>query len=113
MKRNADSPNLDSHRNGPMSNAERQRRYRNRKRGGPPRGRWAGHISVAKQAEAVGASRSMLFMAKWICKHAPDLVSEIEAGTLKVYTSYYRRRDQMAMEIASQLDKTEGAVDER
>jgi hypothetical protein len=56
-----------------MTNAERQKRYRDRKRCGPLVGRWHGH-RTAKQfgaenptGERVG--RSMVFMIAWLQRH--------------------------------------------
>lgn len=81
---------MNDQRNGTMTNAERQKRYRDRKRGGPPRGRWTGHISVASRAKALSVSRTMIFMARWIAEHAPDVATQIERGELKVGPEYRR-----------------------
>lgn len=71
-----------------MSNAERQRQYRNRKRGGPPVGRWAGHLAKRKIAEAYHISRTLLVYSGWIAKHAPELVQDLEAGRARVTPTY-------------------------
>jgi len=80
-----------------MSNAERQKRYRDRKRGGPPRGRWYGHGPVlnAKQHFAVhGCSRTTLFMGRWLWEHAPDAAEDILDGSseAKVSPTYRKLR---------------------
>jgi hypothetical protein len=72
LERNADRSPEDAQRNGncrPLTNAERQQRYRDRKRGGPPQGRWAGYVTLQR---TLGISRSSAHMARWIYRHAPD-----------------------------------------
>ena len=98
-ERNADSPSVDSHRNGPMSNAERQRRYRDHQRGGPAVGRWHGHVPAERTAAGWGISRAMLFMASFVLDHAPELEAEIMAGTLRLTRAYklVRRQHDMAV----------------
>jgi hypothetical protein len=76
-----------------LTNAERQKGYRDRKRGGPPAGRWAGRSSLAKIARSVGTSRTRLFMIRWISAHAPEVLDQTvnrgEPG-LKITPTYYR-----------------------
>ena len=111
MKRNDDSPLVDAKRNTPVTNAERQRRYRDRKRGGPSCGRWPlGYVTIAQTARLQGVSRSMLFMARWLRMYAPDVIPKVESGELKVTPIYQRRRSQLAMQIAKQL--VEGGRDD-
>jgi len=102
MRCNGESPLVDCQRNAPLTNAERQRRYRDHKRGGPPVGRWHDHVSVAAVAKSQGIGRSLLFMASWLQRFAPDLIPQLERGELKVTQAYYRRRDQLAMQAAMQ-----------
>lgn len=74
-----------------MTNAERQKRYRDKKRGGPVEGRWSvGHLTVADQAKLVQVGRTSVFMAMWISKYAPDAAQGLTAGTLKVTPTYKR-----------------------
>lgn len=63
-----------------LSDAERQKRCREKKRGGPPVGRWAGHISLAKIAAAVGIKKSTLAMLRWIERHAPDVLPGLDGA---------------------------------
>lgn len=91
-KSNADRPKLDDSRNGSMTNAERQRRYRDRKRGGPPRGRWAGHLPAFLLAKSQGTSRSYMYYASWILDHASDVADAIEAGDGNLAVAYERLR---------------------
>ncbi len=90
-ERNADSSPVNDHRNGPMTNAERQKRYRDKLRGGPPVGRWACHLSVAKAAQIQGIGRTMIFMAGWISKYAPEYEEQIISGKIKALTPLYHR----------------------
>jgi hypothetical protein len=65
-----------------MTNAERQRRYRDKKRGGPPQRQCAGSLTEA--AKAAGLKRTTLWMLLWINKHAPDVdLDRISASTPK------------------------------
>jgi hypothetical protein len=74
-----------------MTNAERQKQYRDRKRGGPPVGRWHGHDSAAKWAERLGIGRSQWLMIRWICRHAPDVHDEFAKDEkLKITPTYHR-----------------------
>jgi hypothetical protein len=91
-----------------MTNAERQKRYRDRQRGGPPVGRWQGHLSTAKIAKAQHISRTMVFMARWVMKHAPDLVQALESGELKMAPTYRRLRGQYIMAMAKALESKHG-----
>ena len=102
MRCNGESPLVDCPRNAPLTNAERQRRYRDRKRGSPPVGRWQGHTPAAALAKSQGIGRSILFMASWLQRFAPDLIPQLERGELKVTWAYYRRRSQLAMQAAKQ-----------
>jgi hypothetical protein len=81
------------------SNAERQRAYRNRKRGGQPVGRWPGR-STADMAKQAGLGRTTAFMFNWLSKHAPDALSDFYAGRAKISTAYRRLRKQMLAEHA-------------
>jgi hypothetical protein len=75
-----------------MTNAERQKRYRDRKRGGPPVGRWAGGVSVAFAAKEMDVGRTIVFMNRWIDRHAPDIVPILLAGGAKTTPTYNRLR---------------------
>jgi hypothetical protein len=72
------------------SNAERQKAYRDRKRGGPPEGRWAGHVSHDALAQALQVGRTMLFMLAWIDKHAPEIAADIKRSKGKISPIYRR-----------------------
>jgi hypothetical protein len=89
--RNADSSQMNDSRNA-MTNAERQRRYRDKRRGGPPVGRWPNGAVVARIAKAQNVSRTMIYMAGWIVKHAPDVAPLIEAGKIRLTPTYKRLR---------------------
>ena len=59
--------------------AERQRAYRDRKRGGPPRGRWVHedgrpYVSAAKRGGRFGISRNTQLKLDWLARFYPDLV---------------------------------------
>src|SRR5437870_2773322 len=95
IRRNAERPLENNHRNGAMSNAERQRRYRDRNRGGPPKGRWAGHQSLETQAQASlpqRLSRSSVYMLRWITGHAPDVLPALFADLNDAESRRSRRR---------------------
>ena len=91
-ERNADSPSVDCQRNGPLSNAERQRRYRDRRRGGPPVGRWDGHMSVKATLAVFPVGRSFYYMTRWLRKYAPEVIPDLEAGKAKITPTYQRVR---------------------
>src|SRR5262245_52778311 len=88
-----------------MTNAERQKRYRDKQRGGPPLGRWHGHTATSKIAKALNASRTMFYMGQWIAGHAPDMASKIETGEAKVTPIYNRLRIQYIMALARASQK--------
>lgn len=96
--RNGDSPFVDGQRNVPLTAAERQRRYRDRKRGGPAKGRWAGHVSAKVFASQWAISRSTLFMSQRIRKLSPDLTKEVEGGRMRVGRAYRILRLAIRME---------------
>lgn len=87
------------------SNAERQRQYRDRQRGGPPKGRWHGHTKAADIARSQHVSRASLFMAEWILKHAPDVVPDCDAGKVKITPTYRRLRQEYIMALARAMEK--------
>ncbi len=103
--RNADSSPVNDKRNGPMTNAERQKRYRDKLRGGPPQGRWAGHTSTAKRGEAIRISRTMIFMCSWVCKHAPEYEGQFAAGKTKVSPLYRRLKHEYDAKLFKALCK--------
>jgi hypothetical protein len=95
-ERNADGTPVNDHRNAggeATTNAGRQRRYRDRKRGGPPRGRWCGH-KTAQQFAPAGWRRTKVFMGLWIIRHAPDLfdprTGQIDCGEHRTVTALYK-----------------------
>ena len=94
MKRNDDSSPANDKRNGSMTNAERQKRYRDKKRGGPPKGRWAGHLTVAEIAQRAGVSRTKIFMCSWIKKNAPEYFDGIKDGEIKIGPLYRQLKDE-------------------
>ena len=77
-----------------MTNAERQKRYRDRKRGGPPRGRWGDHgWTQAQLAAGLGIGRTMVCMVHWLGEcGALEELRKIEAGRGKVTPIYKRLR---------------------
>src|SRR5436190_17915550 len=91
----------------PMTNAERQRGYRDRRRGGPPKGRWAGHVSIATTAKVHDTSRTLLVMGVWILRYAPDEAPALDAGTAKTTPTYRRLRNEYIMAVAKALSKTD------
>ena len=88
-----------------MTNAERQKRYRDRKRGGPPAGRWAGHTSLTKVAKSSQLGRTTLWMLGWISRHAPDLEPALAADEIKIAPTYRRLRREY-LEAVTQADAT-------
>jgi hypothetical protein len=77
---------------GRQSNAERQKRWRDRNRGGAPVGRWPeGYVSVARQAKVFQVGRTLMFMSRWILKHAPEFEAPILSGEIKRVTPLYRK----------------------
>lgn len=93
-----------------MTNAERQKRYRDKKRGGPPVGRWGGRVPVKTAAEVYKVGRTLIFMSSWIAKHAPDVSDEIRAGRARVTPAYKRLRAEYMMGLARAVqDAPKGA----
>lgn len=90
-----------------MTNAERQKRYRDKKRGGPPVGRWSDHLSVPKLAESLKVGRTSIFMAAWIRKHAPDVAADLQADRAKVTPSYKRLRGEYDLGLVRALQARE------
>ena len=94
-----------------MTNAERQKRYRDTQRGGPSEGRWpAGHLSMPTRAKMGQVSRTMIAMCSWIFRHAPDLVPGIKAGLLKVTPTYKRLKGEYDAGVVQAIG-TGGDVD--
>jgi hypothetical protein len=97
--RNADSSPVNA-----QSNAERQKRYRDRKRGGPPVGRWPQYPnSFAKSAGEhwqkfkvwPGVCRTNFFMAKWVIEHASrEIIDDMNAKKTSIVRAYRRLRDE-------------------
>jgi hypothetical protein len=84
-----------------MTNAERQKRHRDKRRGCPREGRWpAGYLSVDRLAKVQGVGRTTIFMAKWILRHAPDVAPRLDAGELSVAPTYRRLRNEYVMGAA-------------
>jgi len=98
---------MDDQRNA-KTNAERQRRYRDRKRGGPPRGRWADHVPTAVRADVSGTTRTMLFMAAWVVEHAPEFLPQIEAGTVRLAPTYRRLKREYDSALVAFLRESGG-----
>jgi hypothetical protein len=77
-----------------LSNAERQKRHRDRKRGSPVVGRWPeGYVSIAKRARVCHTTRTMTCMAGWILQHAPEFEGSVASGAERI-TPLYRRLKQ-------------------
>ena len=72
----------------PMTNAERQRAYRQRRSGGP-------QLTVAQIAKVHGCGRTGVFYASYVTKHRPDLVAQVQAGTLAITRAYRIAREGM------------------
>ncbi len=89
-----------------MTNAERQKRYRDKKRGGPAVGRWGGHTSMAKVAKGVGATRTTMFMLMWIDQHAKDVMLNLDSGELKVTPTYKRLRAEYEAGVVAAVSST-------
>ena len=70
------------------TSAERQREYRDRKRGGPAAGRWAGHTTAAEIVQQYGGSRTGLSMAQLVKRYRPDLFERVQSGDLKLAVAY-------------------------
>jgi hypothetical protein len=47
---------------------------------------------VASLASVYKVSRSMIFMADWLQKYAPEVVPDLDAGKLKLTPTYQRVR---------------------
>ena len=95
---------MASERNAPaMTGAQRQKRHRDKLRGGPPLGRWYGHTSQAAIARMVHLSPTLWKMARWILHMAPELEGPFRdntAGTIKITPLYHRLRRQHDMALA-------------
>jgi hypothetical protein len=50
-------------------------------------------------ARLQGIGRTLLCMAHWINRYAPELIDEIEAGRLKVTPAYHRARIALIMRL--------------
>jgi hypothetical protein len=94
-----------------MTNAERQRRYRERKRGGAPVGRWRHGSFVATFAKVNNIGRTVIFMAGWIREYAPDVAFLLESGAVKVTPTYKRLTAEYDREVwvAIQAAEAEGS----
>src|SRR5262249_36569965 len=89
----------------PMTNAERQKRHRDKGRGGPPAGGGPpGYLSVGKRAKALDVGRTLMFMSQWILQHAPDVADRIESGELRTTPTYTRLRNEYVMCVARALE---------
>jgi len=105
---NCDRSPADDHRNAgkkALTNAERQRRYRNKKRGGPPLGRWHGHASIQRLLASHGLKRTMAFMGQWIIRLAPDRfdssTGRFDYGEYGSLTALYRGLKRERLEAAA------------
>ena len=56
-----------------LTNAERQRSYRDRKRGGPPRHR----LNLGREAKDFGVSRTWYYMFRWVIDRYPELMGQL------------------------------------
>lgn len=81
--------------------AKRQRAFRDRRRGGPARGRWADHKSAFTPAAELGLDRLLLVLVEWLKTFAPDAARDLHRGWLKV------GRDERTLqkEITAALDR--------
>jgi len=82
----------------PMSNAERARRYRDAKRGGP---------AIKPVARLPGASRTMTWRCGVVQRWAPELVPLIESGEMTVGRAFpvaQQRRDTAIMQALTECD---------
>jgi hypothetical protein len=89
-----------------MTNAERQKKYRDRKRGSPPVGRWPKeHLPVEIVAKVSHVGRTSVFMASWVGKHAPECQLDLAEGRAKMTPLYRRLRREYLAGIAAALEK--------
>jgi hypothetical protein len=122
---------VTNQRNGrPMSNAERQRRFRDKRRGGPPVGRWpADYMSLSAWAEIMGMSRTTLARLHYLDEVAPGWAEALEGDDrpVSITKAYYLMRLQVSVkmlelyqrdgdrsgegyEIATRFRKSDGTV---
>jgi hypothetical protein len=84
------------------SNAERQKKYRDKKRGGAPHGRWPKqHLSAEILAATGGVSRTMIFMMSWVMRHAPEYQLDLAENRVKLTPLYRRLRGEYNLAIAA------------
>jgi len=107
MSRNGECPLVDEQSNGAkkaLTNAERQRRHRNKRRGGPPVGRWPDGATIGKLRKSLCQrlewSRTMYYMAQWIIRHAPDVEADVEADKVRITPAYNRLKREMFVGFA-------------
>jgi hypothetical protein len=79
--------------NAAKTNAERQKAYRDRRRGGPPIKR----TTAAEVAANYEMCRTCLFYALWLNQHRPDLSVLVERGELSVSRAYAIGRKEAAI----------------
>jgi hypothetical protein len=81
----------------PMTNAERARRYRDRKRGAPARHPTTTMSALARES---GASRTLRWRARVIAKWAPEFVPLVKSGDMRIGRAFpiaQQRRDSTTM----------------
>jgi hypothetical protein len=93
-----------------MTNAERQRRYRDKKRGGPPVGRWPDGAYMPKVLGDIrgttGWGKSQWYMAKWICDHFPEVLKTLGSGRdarESVSHAYHRLKGEAVAKLIAAL----------
>ena len=93
-----------------MTNAERARRYRDRKRGAPAYKRALTLTAIAKMQ---GISRISVWRAKVIAEWAPELALLCEAGQMSLRRAFpvaARRRDRAVMRWVSGDENAQSAA---
>jgi hypothetical protein len=81
-----------------QSNAARQKAYRDRKRGGPPVGRWPRAewlktTPLKYTLSIIDMRRTTYFMCKWLIECAsPEIVASLNASKIKIGPTYRQLR---------------------
>jgi hypothetical protein len=97
-----------------MTNAERQKRYRDKQRGSPAGRRWSGHLSARVNAYLAQTSRTAYFMGLWILNNAPDVLPESGKAreAFKITPAYKRLRSEYELGILDALSQPHDESDQ-
>ena len=99
-----------------MTNAERQRAFRDRRRGGPAVGRWdygPDHAEfMRKTLERLHICAETYRRVRWVTKHYPDLMPVLMADSIGIGTVIKIARDhrRMAREHGLDVESTRESV---